>query len=65
MQNSKLKQLREARGLSRYKVAQETGIPYATMIRLEDPSRERMSKSHLRLLVKFFGPELTLDHLLS
>jgi DNA-binding XRE family transcriptional regulator len=65
MKKSRLQQLRERRELSRYRVAQDTGIPYATMMRLEDPTLERMSRKHLRLLVDYFGPELTLADLLS
>ena len=65
MIKSKLRQLRDRRELSRYAVHKATGIPYATMMRLEDPTAERMSRKHLRLLVDFYGPELTLADLLS
>lgn len=62
---SRLRALRERRNLSRYRVAEDTGIPYATMTRLENPDLERMSRKHIRLLVKYFGPELILDDFLS
>ncbi len=68
MTDSKLERLRISRNLSRYRVAEDTGIPYPTMCRLEDPSLERMSRKHLRLLVKYFaglGIELTLADFLS
>jgi hypothetical protein len=65
MKTNRLRQLRERRELSRYAVHKATGIPYATMMRLEDPTAERMSRKHLRLLVDFYGPELTLADFLS
>lgn len=65
MKKSKLVQLRESRGLSRYKVAQDTGITYNTLTRLEDPKFIRISRTHIRILKAYYGEELTLEHLLE
>ncbi len=61
---TKLERLRERRGLSRYRLAQETGIPYNTLKRLEQASTDSISRDHLRRLHAYYGRELQVVTLL-
>ncbi|MGI9251158.1 MAG: helix-turn-helix domain-containing protein [Pseudohongiellaceae bacterium] len=65
MKKSKLIELRESRNLSRYRVAEDTGIPYNTLARLEDPNGKQIGRAELRILSEYYGSDLTLEHFLS
>ncbi len=65
MKKSKLIALRESRDLSRYRVAEDTGTPYTTLARLEDPDGKQIGRAEMRILVEYYGRGLTLEHFLS
>ena len=61
MTNSKMIILRESLGLTRYKVAQDTGIHYDTLARIENPDTPTINRGHLRTLQEYYleqNPEL-------
>ena len=63
MINSKLVILRESLNLSRYKVAQDTGIPYDSLAHLENPEKPQINRGHLRTLVNYYLEETELEEL--
>lgn len=62
---TKLILLRESRELSRYRVAQDTGIPYNALMRLESGSASRLPIKWIRTLREYYGDALTLEHFIS
>ena len=62
---TKLTRLRERRGLSRYRVAKDTGIPFNTLKRIEEHETDSISRENLRRLRDYYGRELTLNTVLQ
>jgi transcriptional regulator with XRE-family HTH domain len=58
-------ELRKRRKLSRYRVGKDTGIPYKTLARIENPKFPTVTRSHLRTLLAYYGPELCIEDILS
>lgn len=62
---TKLQELREDRGLTRWKVAKETGVPYNTLKRLEERASDQVNLAFLKTLADYYGQPLDVRHLLG
>ena len=65
MSKSKLIEFRESRNLTRYRVAKDIGVSNNVLARLEDPGTPKIDRELVRKLVEYYGPDLTLAHLLT
>lgn len=62
---TRLQELREEQGLTRYEVAKRTGVPYNTLKRLEMLESETVNLGHLKTLANFYRQPLDVRHLLG
>lgn len=65
MTKTGLIQLRESRGLTRYRVAKDLDVAYDALARIEDGDRPKIDRELLRQLAEYYGSDLTLEHVLS
>lgn len=62
---TKLQQIREDRGETRYSVAAATKVPYSTLTRLEERASDNVNLAHLKTLADYYGQPLDVRHLLG
>ena len=62
---TRLEVLRRLKGASRYRVSQDTGIPYNTLKRIEQGENESIRRDHIRRLAEYYGSELTVGVLVE
>jgi transcriptional regulator with XRE-family HTH domain len=62
---TRLEQLRIDRGEDRQTVSRATGVPYSTLIRLEENASTKVNLTYLRALADYYGQPLDVVHLLG